>query len=65
MFAELRLGEGCQSYGPHHDCTLGVLNMDMVPHAQMRNTELPNFFVPEEPKGKAHPQLFLGREGCG
>lgn len=68
MFAELGLGEGCQSHGRrhHHHYTLGILNMDMVPHARMIKTELPKLFFffflyqrSPRGKGKAHPQRYF------
>lgn len=63
-FAELRLG-GWQSDGPHHSRTPGMPSADGAAHAHVTNTELPKLFIAEEPEGKAHPQLLLGREGCG
>lgn len=35
--------------------------MEMVPHAQMRNTELPKFFLYQRsPRGKLTPSYFWG-----
>ena len=39
-------GRVIRSAGPYHCCTLGIPNMDMVPHTQMINTELPKIFIP-------------------
>lgn len=46
MFAELGWREGWQICGPLLLLHPGNTDMDMVPHTQVINIVLPNFFIP-------------------
>lgn len=58
------------SWGYYHCCTLEMWDMDMVPHAQMINTELPQHFLiatePEWVRNKClSTRVIFGEGGIG